>query len=114
MLHTKFPGNRSAGSGREDFLKVFTIYGLGGHLGHVTWTIYINFCSPIPISVHMKFGYDWSSGFGGEDFLNTVDDGQTTADAGAWVYYKSNRKAMNRNWSNQKANPALKTKAGNK
>ena len=25
-----------------------------------------------------------------------------------------NRKAMNRNWSNQKANPALKTKAGNK
>ena len=28
--------------------------------------------------------------------------------------FKSNRKAMNRNWSNQKANPALKTKAGNK
>ena len=27
---------------------------------------------------------------------------------------KSNRKAMNRNWSNQKSNPALKTKAGNK
>ena len=27
---------------------------------------------------------------------------------------KSNRKAMNRNWSNQKANPALKTKARNK
>ena len=26
--------------------------------------------------------------------------------------HKSNRKAMNRNWSNQKANPALKTKAG--
>ena len=25
-----------------------------------------------------------------------------------------NGKAMNRNWSNQKANPALKTKAGNK
>ena len=25
---------------------------------------------------------------------------------------KSNRKAMNSNWSNQKANPALKTKAG--
>ena len=28
--------------------------------------------------------------------------------------FKSNRKAMNRNWSNQTANPALKTKAGNK
>ena len=27
---------------------------------------------------------------------------------------RSNRKAMNRNWSNQKTNPALKTKAGNK
>ena len=27
---------------------------------------------------------------------------------------KSNRKAMNGNWSNQKANPALKTKTGNK
>ena len=27
---------------------------------------------------------------------------------------RSNRKAMNRNWSNQKANPALKIKTGNK
>ena len=27
---------------------------------------------------------------------------------------KSKRKAMTRNWSNQKANPALKTNAGNK
>ena len=27
---------------------------------------------------------------------------------------ESNRKAMNRNWSNQKANPALKTKTGSK
>ena len=27
---------------------------------------------------------------------------------------KSNRKVMNRNWKNQKANPALKTKTGNK
>ena len=26
---------------------------------------------------------------------------------------ESKRKAMDRNWSNQKANPALKTKAGN-
>ena len=32
----------------------------------------------------------------------------------AIVLFKSNRKAMNRNWSNQKANPALQTKAGNK
>ena len=30
------------------------------------------------------------------------------------LHEKSNRKAMNRNWSNQKANPALKTNMGNK
>ena len=35
MLHTKFRENRPAGSGGEDFLRVFTIYGRGGHLGHV-------------------------------------------------------------------------------
>ena len=35
MLHTKFRGNRPAGSG-EDFLRLLTIYGHGGHLGHVT------------------------------------------------------------------------------
>ena len=29
-------------------------------------------------------------------------------------FFESNRKAMNRNWSNQKANPTLKTKTGNK
>ena len=36
MLHTKLRGNRLAGSGEEDFLRVFTIYGLGGHVGQVT------------------------------------------------------------------------------
>ena len=42
MLHTKFRGNRSTGS-REDFFKVFTIYGRGGgHLNHVTWTKFIH------------------------------------------------------------------------
>ena len=35
MLHTKFRGNRPAGSGEEDFSMVFTIYGRGGHLGHL-------------------------------------------------------------------------------
>ena len=29
-------------------------------------------------------------------------------------HYVNNRKAVNRNWTNQKANPALKTKTGNK
>ena len=36
MLHTKFRGNRPAGSGEEDFLRGFAIYGRGGHLDHVT------------------------------------------------------------------------------
>ena len=69
MLHTKFRGNRPAGSGEEDFLrfKVFTIYGHGGHLGHVTWTIYTNFRSPFPRRLHIKFGFDWPSGFRGEE-----------------------------------------------
>ena len=65
MLHTKFRENRPAGSG-EDFLRVFTIYGHGGHLGHVTWTIYINFRSPFPRRLHIKFSFDWPSGFRGE------------------------------------------------
>ena len=45
MLHTKFRGNRPAGSG-EDFLRVFTIYGRGGHLGHVTQMLQTNFLFP--------------------------------------------------------------------
>ena len=36
MLHTKFRENQPAGSGEEDFRRVFTIYGRGRHLGHVT------------------------------------------------------------------------------
>ena len=51
MLHTKFRGNRPAGS-REDFLKVFTIYGRGGHLGHVTSIMLTNFHCLVPESVH--------------------------------------------------------------
>ena len=67
MLHTKFRGNRPAGSGEGDFLRFFSIYGHGGHLGHVTRTIYTNFGSPCPRRLHIKFGFDWPSGFRGED-----------------------------------------------
>ena len=38
MLHTKLYDNRPTGSGEEDFWMFFTLYGHGGHLGHVTWT----------------------------------------------------------------------------
>ena len=43
MLHTKFQGHWSIGSGEEDFFKVFTVYGHGSHVGHVTQTILNNF-----------------------------------------------------------------------
>ena len=53
MQHTKFQGNLPSGSGEEDFLKVFTIYGHGGHLSHVTWTKYTNFILPFARRLHM-------------------------------------------------------------
>ena len=87
MLHAKFQDHRTPGSGEEYFLSFFTIYGHGGHLGHVTWTIYTNFRSPFPRRLHIKFSYDWPSGFGGEDILKCWMT-TTTTDAGAWVYYK--------------------------
>ena len=42
MLHTKSQYHRPSGSGEEEFLNVLTIYGRGGHLGHVTKIFCIN------------------------------------------------------------------------
>ena len=67
MLHTKFCGNRPTGSGKEDFLVVFTIYGRGGHLGHVTWISRSNFHLPYPWMLHIKFHFDWPRSFREED-----------------------------------------------
>ena len=47
----------------EDFSKVFTIYGHGNHLVHVTHVWWTNFYSPGPWRFHMKFGFDWPNGF---------------------------------------------------
>ena len=47
ILHTKFQGNRSIGSGEEDVLNDFTIYGYGSHICHVTKLIFINIISLI-------------------------------------------------------------------
>ena len=66
MLHAKFQDHRTSGSGEEDFFKVLP-YMAWRHLCHVTWTIYINFRSPFPRRLHIKFGFDWPSGFRGED-----------------------------------------------
>ena len=62
MLHTKFCGNRSAGSG-EDFKRVFTIYGHGGHLGHVTIIMSSDFHFLVPEGFHKKNSLDRHSSF---------------------------------------------------
>ena len=54
MLHTKFRVNRPAGSGEEDFLMVFTIYGRGSHLCHVTSIMSSDFHFLLPESLHTK------------------------------------------------------------
>ena len=63
MLHTKFCGNRPAGSGEKDFQRVFTIYEHGGHLGHVTSIMSSDFYFFVPESFHTKFGADRQSSF---------------------------------------------------
>ena len=67
LLHTKFQGHQPFGCREEDFFKVFTTYGHGSHLGHVTRSVWTNFCSPIPWRFYMKFGFNRPSGFWGED-----------------------------------------------
>ena len=62
MLHTKLRENQPAGSG-EDFLRVFTIYGHGGHLGHVTRIMLTNFHFLVPESFHTKFSTEWPSSY---------------------------------------------------
>ena len=52
MLHTKFRGNRPAGSGEEHFGRVFTIYGRGGHLEHVTSIMSSDFHFLLPESFY--------------------------------------------------------------
>ena len=52
MLHTKFRGYGPAGSGEEDFLRVFTIYGRGSHLGHLTSIMSSDFHFLVPESFH--------------------------------------------------------------
>ena len=63
MLNTKFCGNRLAGSTEEDFRRIFTIYGHGGHLGHVTSIMLSDFHFLVPESFHTKFGSDQHSSF---------------------------------------------------
>ena len=54
-VHIKFRENRLASSGEEDFLVVFTIYGRGGHLGHVTQILRSNFRSLLRLHFTIRF-----------------------------------------------------------
>ena len=67
LLNAKFHDHTTISSVGEESLKVFTIYEHGGHLGHVTCTIYINFLSYFPRRLHIKFCFDWPSYFKEED-----------------------------------------------
>ena len=51
---------------RRRFLKVFSIYGHGGHLGQLTATILASFCSLNLRRLHMKFEQNWPRGSRGE------------------------------------------------
>ena len=61
MLHAKFQELRDSDYDKE-FLKLFTIYGCGVHLGHATLSINTNFRFQFRRR-RMKFGFDWQSGF---------------------------------------------------
>ena len=67
---------------KKIFLKFFTIYGHGGDLGHVTWTIYINFRSPSQGGCTYNLALIGQGVSEQKTFENV--DGRTT-DAGPWV-----------------------------
>ena len=66
MIPAKVQPKGILGSEGEDFLKVFTIYGRGGHLGQWTATILAIFRSPTLRRLHMKFEQNWPRGSRGE------------------------------------------------
>ena len=63
MLQTKFLGNKLAGSGVEDFCRVFIIYGSGGHLGQVTSIMSSDFHFLVHESFRTKFDTERHSSF---------------------------------------------------
>ena len=67
MPHANFQNHSPSCSGEEDVLKIFAIYSHGGHLGHVTLTFYTKFHSPFLTMLHIKFDFNWPSGFREED-----------------------------------------------
>ena len=52
---------------KKELLSWADLYGYDGHLGHVTWAIRTNFCSPTPLRLHMKFDFNRLIGFSGKE-----------------------------------------------
>ena len=48
---------------KKILLKIFAIYRHGDNLSHVTMTIHANLYSLFLWMLHIKFGFDWPSGF---------------------------------------------------
>ena len=68
---------------RWRILKVFTLYGNGSHLDHVTRNIWTKFHPNIPWRLHMKFGFKRPSNVLGKEVWKcwlwvTLDKGQQT------------------------------------
>ena len=68
---------------RKRFLKVFTIYGHGGHMTMTVWKI-LPF--PDPWRFHIKFRFNWPSGFWGDVWQCWQTDGRLTT--GTYLFYK--------------------------
>ena len=69
---------------KRKFLKVFTIYGHGGHLGQQTAKILAIFCFPTLRWLYMKFEQNWLRGFRGENVWNS----QQFSYSNVWGSYK--------------------------
>ena len=53
-LRCYMPSLVEISSAAEDFLRIFTIYGRGGHLGHVTSIMFIDFHFLVPKKLTYK------------------------------------------------------------
>ena len=51
----------------KKIFNIFTIFGCGVHIGHVTQMPRISFRPPYPKRLYIKFGFDWQSGFREDD-----------------------------------------------
>ena len=84
MICAKIQPPRCSGFWRSRFLKVFTIYGHGSHLGQWTATILAIFCFSTLRWLHMKLEQNWLRCFRGEFVWNS----QQFSHSNVWGSYK--------------------------